>query len=203
MRVYFFGPETNIEKHQQVYEQIIQKLTDAGLKVVFRTESDFISGMDESQIAQIQETGESILNHVDGIVIETTTSDPEIGYLLAHAILQKKPTLCFYQKGSQIKTTLSYLGQKIPSFIFLKPYEKEDLEKTIADYIKLFEMDSELSEITNIKFTLRISKKISHFLDWKTHNTKKTKADFLRELIEKIIKEDDKYQKYLTQRKSK
>jgi len=203
MRVYFFRPEINLEKNRPIYQNIAKKLEAAGLKVVTKEEDDSIFGIEEREVAKIQASGESILNYVDGIVMETTADNPEIGYLLAHAVLQKKPTLCLYQKGSLIKKTLSRLGQKIPDFIKVMPYQEEELDKTIAEYIQLFGMDPELSEVPNIKFTLRISKKISHFLHWKTHNTKKTKADFLRELIQEIIDKDEKYQKYMIQRKSK
>jgi hypothetical protein len=203
MKVYFFGPKTEIENYNRSYEQIIEQLTKAGLKIFSKTESAFVTPLSEDKITEIQATGESVLHHVDGIVIEATAPDSEIGYLLAHAILQKKPTLCLYQKGAQIKKTLSHLGQKIPSFIIVKPYQKNDLESIIVDYVKLFGIDPEYSDVPNIKFTLRISQKISHYLHWKTHNTKNTKADFLRGMIQDIIEKDEKYKKYIVQSKGK
>ena len=126
MRVYFFRPEINLEKNRPIYQNIAKKLEAAGLKVVTKEEDDSIFGIEEREVAKIQASGESILNYVDGIVMETTADNPEIGYLLAHAVLQKKPTLCLYQKGSLIKKTLSRLGQKIPDFIKVMPYKKKN-----------------------------------------------------------------------------
>ena len=201
MKVYFFGPKTDIQNYNRAYEQIIEQLTGAGLEIFSRTESNLVTSISEEKIAEIQMAGESVLNHVDGIVVEATAPDSEIGYLLAHAILQKKPTLCLYQKGAQIKKTLGHLGQKIPEFIIVKPYQKNELENIITEYVKLFGMDPEYSDVPNIKFTLRISQKISHYLHWKTHNTKISKADFLREMIQEVIKTDEKYKKYIIQKK--
>lgn len=51
-----------------------------------------------------------------------------------------------------------------------------------------------------IKFTLRISKEIERYLTWKIHNTDKSKADFLRNLLtEDVIKNDQQYQDFLNQ----
>ncbi|MFA6525763.1 MAG: hypothetical protein WCT33_05940 [Patescibacteria group bacterium] len=203
MKIYFFGPTTEISNYNNAYQQILEQLTKAGLQAFSKTESGYVTPISEEKMAEIQAAGESVLNHVDGIVIEATAPDSEVGYLLAHAILQKKPTLCLYQKGAQIKKTLSHLGQNIPPFIIAKPYQKSDLEAIIAEYINLFGIDPEYNDVPNIKFTLRISQKISHYLHWKTHNTKKTKADFLREMIQEIIENDDKYKKYIVSHKNK
>ncbi|MBU1167747.1 GAF domain-containing protein, partial [Patescibacteria group bacterium] len=52
-------------------------------------------------------------------------------------------------------------------------------------------------KIPNIKFTLRISKEIDRYLNWKVHNTKKTKADFLREaILEDLMEPDEEYKKF-------
>jgi hypothetical protein len=203
MKIYFFGPTTEIVNYNKAYEQILEYLSKAGLQCFSKIESDFVTQISEDKMAEIQASGESILNHVDGIVIEATAPDSEVGYLLAHAILQKKPTLCLYQKGAQIKKTLSHLGQNIPAYIMVKSYDSRSLETVIADYIKLFGMDPEYSDVPNIKFTLRISQKISHYLHWKTLNTKKTKADYLRERIQEMIENDDKYKKYIVSHKNK
>lgn len=49
-----------------------------------------------------------------------------------------------------------------------------------------------------IKFTLRISKEIERYLKWKVHNTDKSKADFLREVIvDDLIANDTAYQEFL------
>ncbi len=46
----------------------------------------------------------------------------------------------------------------------------------------------------SIKFTLRITPRIEKYLSWKIKNTEKTKADYLRGEIEKIMEEDDEFQ---------
>lgn len=48
----------------------------------------------------------------------------------------------------------------------------------------------------NIKFTLRITPRIEKYLSWKIQNTDRTKADYLREEVERLIDEDDEFEKF-------
>lgn len=50
------------------------------------------------------------------------------------------------------------------------------------------------------KFTLRITDAIENFLHYKTHNTKLSKADYLRGQIEKLMEDDKGWQDYQRRR---
>ncbi|MFH1781150.1 MAG: hypothetical protein ABH835_00840, partial [Patescibacteria group bacterium] len=108
-----------------------------------KTESDIPSiiqnaGVDlwqkpqDANLSIIDETGLSFLEQVDGLVLEITEADPQINYFLAQAILQRKPTLCLYQKNKVPRQLLVYLNQKnIPKEIVTKAYTEKNLEKII------------------------------------------------------------------------
>ncbi|MBI3956837.1 MAG: hypothetical protein HY340_02505 [Candidatus Kerfeldbacteria bacterium] len=144
--------------------------------------------------AAIERRGESFLSYVDGIVLEGSTPDPEIGYLLAFAIAQKKPALLLLRKGTPNRTPLATFGQKLPQHITVAYYHEASVEKPIITFLSGLG-EFEYQEVPSIKFTLRITPQIEHYLDWKTHNTKMTKADFLRKyLLEDIIPNDEDFQ---------
>lgn len=52
-------------------------------------------------------------------------------------------------------------------------------------------------EKADIKFTLRITPKIEKYLSWKTQNTDLTKADYLREMIDKDLTSDEDFKKFI------
>ncbi len=50
--------------------------------------------------------------------------------------------------------------------------------------------------LASIKFTIRIPKSMDKFLAWKIHNTKQSKAKFVRKFLEKKIENDEEFKKY-------
>ena len=77
----------------------------------------------------------------------------------------------------------------------LEHYTENGLNELLVNFIQTIERGGR--ELPKIKFTLRITSRIERYLHWKTHNTKLTKADFLREMIEEMIENDTDYQRYV------
>ena len=73
----------------------------------------------------------------------------------------------------------------------------------MLEFIDIIETGELRKEVPTIKFTLRFTPRAERYLRWKTHNTKVSKADFLRNLIDASINSDENYQKNLrSQRKT-
>jgi len=192
MKVYFFGPPTGNQKMCQNYETILQLLKKAELEVYSNQEETALT----EELSQVERTGGMILDMMEAFIIEGSTPDQEIGYFLAYALSQKKPTLYLCQRSAQAKTVLKYLKtKKTPKFLQIKNYT-DNLEEKLIQFFKEIKV-GQIKEVPSIKFTLRITPSIERYLHWKTHNTKKSKADFLREDIEEKMKKDEKYQRFL------
>lgn len=196
MYVYFFGPQIENSSLTECYQSIISYLTKSGFKVISKTPSPDAVDLRPEMMANSKKSQESFLARLKGIVLEVTEPDPEIGYLLAYAMMQKKPALCLYQKGRNIKNMLSYLGTKPPRNLIVQSYNEYNLERLIVNFARRLEISPEESDIPAIKFTLRISPKISSYLSFKTHKKKISKADWLRAAINKIIAEDQEYREF-------
>ncbi|MDD5566852.1 MAG: hypothetical protein PHH01_01530 [Patescibacteria group bacterium] len=198
MKIYFFASHTARESTRQNQNRMRKLLEQSGSVVISNLNPT--GEIAESLMEKAEELGQSVLDQIDVLVIEGSGSDPEIGYLLAYAISAKKPTLYLMEKGSQANNPLVFLAsKKIPSHVVVKIYSTPTLEPSLYEMLGQLE-DSEFAGAPTIKFTLRITHQIEQYLHWKTHNTNLSKADYLRRLIEDLIKKDEEYRKYRKKR---
>lgn len=205
MRIYYYTPETDNPRIQQNYAVVLDILKRAGVLVMSNKEEQMVAEFTKDDLEKINMTGENLLDKMDGLVIEASTADSEIGYLLAYAISQKKPVLYLYEKRIASKGNLLYISKKnTPPFVFIKPYQVEsDLQKLVGQFISSIET-GERFEMPTIKFTLRITPRMENYLNWKSRRIGKKKADFLRKMIdEEIIKKDTGYQEYIKNKGNK
>ena len=198
MRIYFTADNQAEEKLQKRFSRIIEILNDAGVLVMSNLADVNLSGFSSQDLEKMNQAGEGVMEKMDALIIEGTRPIAESAYLVAIALAHQKPILYFAEKGKTINKNLVHLqkDKNTGKFLGLKYYTENILEKTLLDFLQTIEQ-GEGREAPTIKFTLRITPRIERFLHWKTHNTKKTKADFLRELIEKLIDEDQDYKKFV------
>ncbi|MFA5106952.1 MAG: hypothetical protein WC497_01335 [Patescibacteria group bacterium] len=194
MKIYYFASQSEKRANRDNQARIKKLLEQAGLVVLTNLQAG--SDIATSLRQRANELGQSMLDQMDAIVIEGSGSDPEIGYLLAYGISAKKPTLYFIEQGSQANNPLVFLATKnIPSHVIVKAYTAATLDTAFYEMLGRLE-NQEFTEAPTIKFTLRITHLIEQYLHWKTHNTKMTKADYLRRLIEEVMKKDESFRKY-------
>lgn len=185
MRVFVHSTLNHKESLKQSYRRIVELLQEAGVTVISNHDEEGRADITKTEIERMSDSGENLIDKMDGIIIEASISDAEIGYLLAYAIAQKKPVLYVYQRNSGAKKVISYFtGIKVPETVFMKSYELDDLRDIILQFLERIET-GENQDIPSIKFTLRITPQIERYLTRKAKQTKTSKADFLRE---KIIK---------------
>lgn len=144
----------------------------------------------------ISESSEAV-EDVDGLIIFGRSFDTRSGYLAALSLAQRKDVLILLASGAVLDESLAAL-QKDKSFakklrIF---YYKKDLVDRLKDFILSLDT-STLREMTNIKYTLRLSPKISDYLNWKGERIDMPKADWLRDKIKEVMEGDTEYKKYL------
>ncbi|HLC89429.1 MAG TPA: hypothetical protein VJG65_00555 [Patescibacteria group bacterium] len=202
MRIYFAADNQAEERLQKRFSQIIEILSQAGVLVSSNLANKNLSGFSSQDLEKISQAGETMLEKMDGLVIEETRIFGESSYLIALALAHKKPILYLLEKGKTINKNLLHLksDKGVSKLLNLKNYTDKDLEKIILGFLSEMEK-GEGRQLPNIKFTLRITARIERYLHWKTHNSKVSKADFLRELIEKLIDQDEDYKKFSDHRR--
>lgn len=190
MKIYLHLPR---EKNEDFNQLLISTFKNAGVLLVTNIEENYEADFSQKELKRMKLTGENLLNKMDGFVIEATNPDPDVGYVLAHAISQHKPTLYLIKKGSPMGRHL----QRLPNTVEIRLYENEAVVEEINSFMRHIEQGWG-EAIANIKFTLRITPQIERYLQWKNKTKKVTKADFLREhIITDIIENDEEYQQYL------
>jgi len=201
MHVYFYAPPTKQSDLRQAYRLIKDALGLTDIYVSTNTELEEVQ-VSAEVMADSREHDVPLLEQMDAFIIEGTSNDPEIGYLLAHAIALKKPALYLYQRGT-VPQVFSRLRQReLPSYIKVIAYDREKLAVAIPHFLKSIEGIT-IREVPRIKFTLRVTASIEEYLHFKTHNTKLSKADYLRERIDAVMEKDEDWQEYQRRRREK
>lgn len=199
MHVYFYAPPTKQSDLKQAYRLVKETLSQTDLYVSTNTEAEEVQ-VSAEVMADSREHDVPLLEQMDAFIIEGTTSDPEIGFLLAHAIALKKPAIYLYRRGT-VPQIFSRLSQReLPGYVKVVAYDDEKLGATILSFLKSIE-GVVIREVPRIKFTLRVTNSIEEYLHFKTHNTKLSKADYLRERIDKLMEQDESWQEYQRKRR--
>ena len=198
MKIYFTADSQAEEKFQKRFSQIVDILNNAGVLVMSNLAQKNVSGFSNQDLEKISRSGEVLLERVDALIIEGSRTIPESGYLIALALTHKKPILYLLEKGKAFDRNLLHLQEdkNTAKLLQLETYTDSILEKVIIEFLKLVEKGED-RQMPSIKFTLRITPRIERYLRLKTHNTKISKADYLRDMIEDMIDADENYQKFI------
>src|SRR3989339_431522 len=126
------------------------------------------------------------LDEVDLLILEITHPTPDLHFILAQAILADKPTLCVYAKNQSPHTLLSYIKRRpAPRAIKTFSYTEKSLPGGLQHFLELHDKSlRKTDDLASIKFTLRLTPRIDRYLDVCTEKHHKTKADYIRDLLE-------------------
>lgn len=199
MHIYFYATSHHRSETKSVIATIKKTLRQADVWVSTNTEPEEIQ-VSAEVLAEARQTGTPLLERMNAFIIEGTVSDPQVGFLLAHAIAQRKPTLYLYRRGTVPEIFTHLTKRELPKHIRVEAYLDRAVEKILGDFLGSVG-GSTVKQIPRHKFTLRITDTIEAWLHFKTHNTKTSKADFLREQIEQSMKDDEDWQKFQRQRR--
>lgn len=188
MKVLLYMPETDIADLREAFRIARSVLNRAGVTVITADQPP-------------APDGQSTLDSVDAYIIEGSVPDSEVGYLLAFAIAKKKPTMLLLMKGRLRHNPLETFGQKhrVPPTISQVSYALPRLEPLLLAFLAKYTTLT-VVETPSIKFTLRLTEEMEQYLHWKTHNTDRTKAEYLRDLLQRILDDDAEYQQFKRRR---
>lgn len=132
------------------------------------------------------------------IIIETTSETPQLGFLMAAALIEKKPVLVLCPENSEIKDIQSLVGDKIFRYLTVASYNSKNIEKILKDYFK-FLSDDNLS----VRFNFFLSSDLENFLNWIPLGKKTPKSEFVRDLIRDAMDENEEYKAFIKNKKKK
>ncbi|HKR81581.1 MAG TPA: hypothetical protein VJR27_01115 [Candidatus Saccharimonadales bacterium] len=115
----------------------------------------------------------------DVVIAETTFPSFAIGYQVAIAVQQKKPVLLLRHKDSDQN---AYITGVEDGWTQYQGYGASDIEQILKKFLDANDITSK-----DMRFNFFIDRKIYNYLRWAALRTGKTKAEILRELVEKEI----------------
>lgn len=146
------------------------------------------------------EDSSNSLEKSDVVILHDEKIDSKFSYLIASALAYNKKILCIFPKGAKLQTDFEDLvnTHDLSKKVDMQFYEN-DLVYQVAQFLKLLDA-VDTKETFNIKFTLRISKKLADYMNWKSAHRNIKKADWLRHKIEQMMKNDEEYNDFLKNR---
>lgn len=183
MLVYFTASIVGKKHHLSNYLKIIDILKGKKFKVL----SEHIIDTDESQIKleskeeryKFQSQLDKWITSCDFMVAETSFPSISVGYEIALALERGKPVLILYSQGGAPTLLKEYKDEKL----VCEKYIQSNLAEIIDDFINYVEGTDDT------KFTFFIPAKISVFLDKISKKYKIPKSVYLRQLIEREMKD--------------
>lgn len=118
------------------------------------------------------------LSRADAIVAETSTPSFSVGYQVAQAVNMKKPVLVLNREGVE----KSFFASGIEAGIEYKKYVPETIDEILVKFLRDNDIDTK-----DMRFNFFIDRAIYNYLRWTALKTGKTKAEILRNLVEREI----------------
>ena len=185
MLVHFIAPVEGLKENIDNLRLVVKTLRDQGHELA----RDWLDEAYEGEVAPKVDSApvwQSVIQHnfeaiakAEVLIADISYDSTAIGFQIAMAVQQKKPTLLILREGRKV----SRFTWNIPSsFLSRVEYNKD----TIADVIKPFLEENDIGT-KDMRFNFFIDRQIYNYLRWAALKTGKTKAEVLRELVNREI----------------
>lgn len=174
------------------YSQAKNEISRAILQYLNKAQVSTFSNLDTKKKQEIS------LSQADALVIYDENLAETSSYFIALAISENKPILFLTNtKGSKSKNLQTLredknFKNKVEIFIC----NLQNFSIVLLNFLQKLDQNSG-RDIINLKYTLRISSKMSDYLAWKAKMLSMPKADWLRTLINDTLQKDLEYKKFL------
>lgn len=188
MKVHFITSkitsENNIEALRKVVASIRKtghEIADDWLEAAYERENNPSS--EHADWQSIFKTNIATIAKADVVIAEATNDSFAVGYQVAVAIQQKKPVLLLRRKGAEKNTFVSGVAE---DWARREEYDDNTLDAAIVKFL-----DENDIATKDMRFNFFIDRPIYNYLRWAALKTGKTKAEILRELVQREIKDKD------------
>lgn len=197
MNVYFYAPEGGDGILEKDIQEMLALLKRADLNLSTNRGGRIDLGTESRE--DIESRGALILEAMHALILEASVDDPQIGYLLAFGLTQKIPVLLLVGKGQQGEILRNISLKKLPKHVQVERYTHDAIHAVLEQFLGRI-ANITVQESPDIKFTLRLTRTEERYLEYRTRGSKKRKADFLRELLDGRIADDEQFRAWLKKR---
>lgn len=159
-----------------------------------RTQCSLLTAQQVSRRRRISKSVHFFLDEVDALILEITRPTTDSQFILAQAMLAKKPILCLYRKNFPPDDMLRLVHERHGRTVRTFSYTKRNLAIVVQKFIDEFYSEKKsYDEKTRIKYTLRLSPKCDRYIAWVCKRERISKADYFRLFLEHQQSHDPNY----------
>lgn len=191
MKITFVATIQGKQKYQSEYNEIVAALTALGATIfhehVTKYSQEDLDKMSDDDRVEFHDKIFHKIKDCDVVVAEGSSSSMGVGFLISSALDLQKPTIFLY-KGKKPTNILSFLeeNEKLIVLEYKNVSELRDLLRNALDYA---------SDKQDVRFNFFISPKIQQYLDWVAKYKRTPRAVYLRELLERDMRENKDWKK--------
>jgi hypothetical protein len=186
MLVHLIGSRADIDKNSDHLRDIVKAIQNEGhtlahdwIDASFKSLTEEKRSPHETDWALMFKESSEAISRADVIVAETSIPSFSVGYQVASAVAMKKPVLVLNREGVE----KSFFASGIEVGIEYSRYTPE----TLNDILIKFLSENDIAT-KDMRFNFFIDRPIYNYLLWSALKTGKTKAEILRELVQREIR---------------
>jgi len=194
MLVHFIAPVDGLKENIDNLRRVTKCIQDKGhtlardwiedaYKELKEPDASHEVDKNNNQWQSIIEDNFEAIAKADVVIADISTDSTALGYQIATAVQQKKPTLLILQEGKSVPP----FTWNIPSSFLKKvEYGKDDVAEKVIPFLEENDIGTK-----DMRFNFFIDRAIYNYLRWAALKSGKTKAEVLRELVQREIETKD------------
>lgn len=187
----FVGTIRQKSQYEGAFLKLVSILENEGHEVVHdHVTSKKQSDLDKMSADQDSDFHTNILKNIqksDIVVSEVSSNSLSVGYLLSYAASSGKPLLVFYHTKTNEPNLFRSLAKNSSKIFLVKYSSLDELKSQILEYVEY------AKDQVDVRFNFFISPSIGNYLDWISKTKKVPRSVYLRNLIEKDMSKNEKY----------
>ncbi len=178
MKLYFYASS------ETIHDKIV-----SGLKILLKSKGIVVTASGD---------GDVLLKRIQLLIIEASQPNPQVAFLIASALAHRKPILILLARGTPLDLHLRTLqrDKTVGRWLRVEFYQDKNLLKLVENFVDRWTRGVG-RELPLIKFTLRLTSTLDRYLTWKGLQVRKTRANFLRQIVEEMADGDRRFQSQL------
>ena len=190
MKIYFTAAISQKPQYGVYYDRIVQCLEKLGHKVVHEhitkvSMQDVSSESDEKKVKYYRDVLRWI-TEADIVIAETSfPSTLNVGHEVSLSLEKGKPVIALHLKG---KESVFFSGNQSEKLVY-ESYTESTLESVLESSLEY------ASDRQDVRFNFFVSPDIQQYLDWVAKYKRTPRAVYLRELLERDMRENKEWKK--------
>lgn len=184
MIIHFTASSHDMSASIQRHRRIVSIIRDTGhllardwIEVTYAEQRDNTLQHDKVDWHNVYEENINAVSSADLLIADCTGNSFGVGYLVATAIQQKKPVLLLVpENGDEGMILKGLYGELVEKSV----YTQDSLNGIVTGFIERNTLNHK-----DLRFNFFLDQKLYNYLNWSSLKSGKTKAEIVRDLIEK------------------